>query len=292
VSTRDRVGLLALPGALRPHQWTKNLLLFAGLVFGERTGDAGAWVAALVLFAAYCAASSAAYLVNDLADAKSDREHPTKHRRAVASGRLSPGLAAGAAAVLAALAFALAALAGAASVGLLGLFVALQLAYSLALKHVALLDVMAIGLLFVVRATAGAEGVDVELSPWLILCSGLLALFLALAKRRGELVQVGGASAPSRPVLDGYSLELVEQLLGIVAATTIGSYAIYTFTAADSDLMMATIPFVVFGIFRYLALVHRRDIGEEPERVLLTDRQILATVALWVAVAAAILVWD
>src|SRR5438105_10758150 len=152
----------------------------------------------------------------------------------------------------------------------MGGFLSLQGAYTLALKHVVLIDVMAIGGLFVLRAAAGAQAVHVPISPWLLLCSGLLALFLGLAKRRGELVLVGADATPGRPVLEGYSLALVDQLVGVVAASTVIAYALYTFTA-HTPAMMLTIPFVVFGVCRYHLLVHRHDLGEEPEQVLLSD---------------------
>jgi 4-hydroxybenzoate polyprenyltransferase len=171
----------------------------------------------------------------------------------------------------------------------LGGFLVLQGAYTVALKEVVLIDVMAIGALFVIRAAAGADAVHVPISQWLLLCTALLALFLGLAKRRGELVLAGADATPGRPVLSGYSLELVDQLVAVVAASTVIAYSLYTFTARDSKAMMATIPFVLFGVFRYLLLVHRRDLGEEPEYVLLTDRPILACIALWAVCSAAIL---
>jgi 4-hydroxybenzoate polyprenyltransferase len=157
------------------------------------------------------------------------------------------------------------------------------------LKHVVLVDVMAISALFVVRAAAGAVAVDVPISPWLLLCTGLLALFLALGKRRGELVLVEARATPGRSVLDAYSLPLIDQLVGVVASATIVSYALYTFTARDSRTLMVTIPYVVFGVFRYLLLLHRRGLGEEPDQVLVSDVPILATVALWALTCAAVL---
>jgi len=274
--------------ALRPRQWTKNLLLFGGIVFAAKLGDWWRWLDALAAFAAYCAASSAAYLVNDVRDAPHDRAHPVKRMRPIARGEVSPRLAYGLAAALVALAFALVAPLGLASVAFLVGFLALQAGYTLSLKHVVLIDVMAISGLFVLRAAAGAAAVHVRISPWLLLCTALLALFLALAKRRGELVLVGADATPGRPVLEGYSLELVDQLVAIVAACTVISYSLYTFTARDSKAMMVTIPFVVFGVFRYLLLVHRQDLGEEPEEVLLRDVPILVCMAAW-AVCAAIL---
>ena len=148
---------------------------------------------------------------------------------------------------------------------------------------------MTIAGLFVLRAAAGAAGVHVRISPWLLLCTALLALFLALAKRRGELVLVGAEATPGRPVLEGYSLALVDQLVSVVAACTVIAYSLYTFTARDSKALMVTIPFVVFGVFRYLLLIHRQDLGEEPEEVLLRDVPILACIAAWAACAAVIL---
>ena len=275
--------------ALRPRQWTKNLLLFAGIVFAAKLGDWWRWLDALAAFAAYCAASSAAYLVNDVRDAPHDRAHPVKRMRPIARGEVSPRLAYGLAAALVALAFALVAPLGLASVAFLVGFLALQAGYTLSLKHVVLIDVMAISGLFVLRAAAGAAAVHVRISPWLLLCTALLALFLALAKRRGELVLVGADATPGRPVLEGYSLVLVDQLISVVAACTVIAYGLYTFTAHDSKAMMATIPFVVYGVFRYLLLLHRHDLGEEPENVLLGDLPIIVTVLSWAVTAALIL---
>jgi 4-hydroxybenzoate polyprenyltransferase len=275
--------------ALRPRQWLKNLLVFAGLVFATKLGDAGRWLEALAAFGAYCAISSAAYLVNDLRDREDDRLHPVKRARPIARGELSPRAAVALAAGLAAVALVLTGVLGLVSVAFLLAFAALQAAYTLSLKHVVLLDVLVIGSLFVIRAAAGAEAVDVRISPWLLLCTALLALFLALAKRRGELVLVGAQRAPGRPVLEGYSLELVDQLLAIVASSTVIAYSVYTLTARDSKALLATVPFVIFGVFRYLLLVHRDNVGEEPEQVLLTDIPIILAVAGWIATAAAIL---
>jgi 4-hydroxybenzoate polyprenyltransferase len=275
--------------ALRPRQWTKNLLLFAGIVFAAKLGDGWRWLDALAAFVAYCAASSAAYLVNDLRDVAHDRAHPIKRTRPIARGEVSPRTAYVLAAVLFVVAAALVIPLGPASIGFLAGFLALQAAYTLRLKHVVLIDVMTIAGLFVVRAAAGAAAVHVRISPWLLLCTALLALFLALAKRRGELVLVGAEATPGRPVLEGYSLALVDQLVSVVAACTVIAYSLYTFTARDSKALMVTIPFVVFGVFRYLLLIHRQDLGEEPEEVLLRDTPILICIAGWGVCAAVIL---
>ncbi len=286
---RRRTALRAAVVALRPRQWSKNLLVFAGIVFAAKLGDAVRWGEALAAFGAYCALSSAAYLVNDLRDRGHDRLHPVKRERPVARGELSVGGAVGLAALLGAAALAITGWLGWPSLGLAAGFAGLQLAYSFGVKHVVLVDVLAIGGLFVIRAAAGAGAVDVRISPWLLLCTALLALFLALAKRRGELVLVGARETPGRPVLEGYSLELVDQLVSVVAASTVIAYSLYTFTARDSKALMVTIPFVIFGVFRYLLLVHRDDLGEEPEQVLLTDIPIIVAVGGWVATAAVIL---
>jgi 4-hydroxybenzoate polyprenyltransferase len=275
----------AAVAALRPRQWSKNLLLFAGIVFAAKVGDWVRWVEAGAAFAAYCAASSAAYLVNDVRDVARDRSHPFKRLRPVARGELAPRSALLLASGLALAAVALVAPLGLGSLAFLGAFLGVQGAYSFGLKHVVLIDVLAISGLFVLRSAAGAEAVDVRISPWLLLCTALLALFLALAKRRGELVLAG----PSRPVLEGYSLPFVDQLIVVTVACTIAAYSVYAITA-HSAAMAATVPFVVFGLFRYLLLVHRDDLGEEPENVLLSDRPLLAAIALWAVTAAAILV--
>jgi 4-hydroxybenzoate polyprenyltransferase len=275
--------------ALRPRQWSKNLLLFAGLIFAAKIGDATRWGEAFAAFAAYCAASSAAYLANDVRDAADDREHPTKRLRPVASGELPARAALSLAVVLAAAALATAALLGPWSAAFMGGFLVLQAAYTGGLKRIVLIDVLAIAGVFVLRAAAGAQAVDVRISPWLLICTGLLALFLALGKRRAELVLVGADATPGRAVLQGYSLALVDQLVTVVAASTVIAYSLYTFTARDSNAMMVTVPFVVYGVFRYLLLLHRHGLGEEPENVLLSDVPLLLTIAGWAATCAVIL---
>ena len=277
----------AVLAAMRPRQWTKNLLLFAGILFAAQYDEPTKWIEAFVAFVAYCAASSAAYIVNDVLDADEDRRHPLKRSRPIASGALAPDRALKIAAMLAIFAVAAMSWFGWASVAYVTGFLALQAAYSWRLKQIVLIDVMAIAALFVIRAVAGAEAVDVRISPWLIVCTALLALFLALAKRRAELTTFGAEGG--RGALAGYSFPLVDQLVSIVAACTIVAYSLYTFEAREGSALMATIPFVVFGIFRYLLLMHREDLGEEPESVLLSDGPILATIGLWALTSALIL---
>ncbi len=287
---RARRGALhAAVVALRPRQWSKNLLLFAGLVFAAKLGDAHRWLEAIGAFALFCMASSAAYLVNDLRDREADRLHPTKRLRPIARGELAPRAAAVLAVLLVAGAFGVAGALGAVEVLFVVGFLALQAAYTARLKHVVLLDVCTIAGLFVLRAAAGAAAVDVRISPWLLACTALLALFLALAKRRAELVLVGAELTPGRKVLEGYSVRLCERLLQAASVATVIAYAAYTLTARDSKALAATIPFVVAGVWRYLHLVHRHDLGEEPENVLLRDRPLLVAIGCWVVVAAVLL---
>ena len=275
--------------ALRPKQWTKNALVFAGIIFAARIGVWEKWVEALVAFAAYCSASSAAYLLNDLRDAEHDRLHPVKRLRPIARGELSERSAASLALALLATALVLGALLGIWTLALLLGFFALQAAYSLGLKHLVLLDVAAIAGLFVIRAAAGAVAVHVRISPWLLACTALLALFLALAKRRAEIDLVAAAATPGRPVLARYSRPLLDWLLTALAMVTVLSYTAYTLTAGNSRWMAATIPFVVFEIGRYVWLVRGHGAGEEPEEVLLRDLPLLASIVAWAAACGAIL---
>jgi 4-hydroxybenzoate polyprenyltransferase len=275
--------------ALRPRQWTKNALVFAGILFAARIGVWEKWVEALAAFVAYCAASSAAYLLNDLRDVELDRRHPVKRFRPIARGELSERAALRLALVLVTLAVVLASLLGIWSLALLLGFLGLQAAYSLGLKHVVLVDVAAIAGLFVIRAAAGAVTVHVQISAWLLACTALLALFLALAKRRAEIVLVAAEATRGRPVLTGYSQALVDRSMGTLAVAAVLAYAVYTLTGGNSRWMVCTIPFVVFGIGRYVWLVRDRGAGEEPEEVLLRDLPLLTAIVAWAACCGTIL---
>ena len=223
--------------------------------------------------------------MNDVRDAAHDRLHPVKRARPVASGELAPRTAVWLAATLGVAALAVAVALGPWSVLFMVAFLALQAAYTGGLKHVVLVDVLVISALFVVRAAAGARAVDVRISPWLLICTALLALFLALAKRRAELAQDGRA----RPVLDGYSLPLVDRLVAATAVATVVAYVLYAVGARESKAMAVTIPFVVYGVTRYLLLLHRRRLGEEPENVLLRDVPLMLAVGAWAATSALVL---
>lgn len=284
----ERPPARAVLAALRPRQWTKNLFLGAGIVFAAELDDPERWARALTAFAVYCAASSAAYLVNDLRDVEDDRRHPVKRLRPIARGELSPRRALLLTAILVAGALVGAGLLGVVSLLFLAAFLTLQLSYSLALKRLLFLDVAAIALLFVIRAGAGAAAIGVRISLWLLVCTALLALYLGLAKRRGELVLVGSAKISGRAVLRRYSIGLLDRLLVVLAAAAVAVYAAYAVTA-HSRVMVVTVPFVLFGVLRYLDLVRRGELGEEPEEVILGDPPILTAVALWVTVSAVVL---
>lgn len=281
--------------SLRPGQWTKNLLIFAGLLFGKKLLDARAVGEALTAFAVFCALSGVVYLVNDIADRDSDRNHPLKARRPIASGALSVGTAATAAVIIGGAALATAALVGwwfaAVALG----YVALQGLYSGPLKHIVIIDVLTLAIGFVLRAVAGAVAVNVEISHWLLVCTVLLALFIALAKRRHEIVLLAGDAASHRPILGEYSPYLLDQMIAVVTASTLIAYIFYTVSPETqvkfgTPYLGLTIPFPLYGIFRYLYLVHRREGGGSPSDLLLTDRPLLFCVALW-ALAVAVIIY-
>ena len=274
--------------SLRPEQWTKNLFVFAGLLFGKKLTDAGAGALAFATFGIFCALSGAVYLFNDVFDRAADQAHPLKRLRPIASGRLSPRLALIAASVLAAGALGAAWQISAALTVAAGSYLVLLLLYSAVLKHIVIVDVLAIAFGFVLRAVAGAVAVDVPISDWLLVCTTLLALFLALSKRRHELTLLAGSASGHRPILEEYTPYLLDQMVGVVTASTLVAYAFYAIspdTAANlgTDRLILTVPFVLYGIFRYLYLVHQKRGGGSPAEMLLTDRPLLACVALWTA---------
>ncbi|HZX96133.1 MAG TPA: decaprenyl-phosphate phosphoribosyltransferase [Myxococcales bacterium] len=268
--------LPALLAALRPRQWAKNALLLIALVFAQRASDPASVRAALLGVLSFCMLASAVYLGNDILDLERDRLHPEKRLRPIASGRLSIGLAAVTAVALCASALLLALFLPRTFLACALGYLALQIAYSTRLKHVVLLDVFAIAAGFVLRIVAGAEAIEVPVSNWLYICAMLLALFLALAKRRAELTLLGREAAQHRAILAEYSIQLTDQLLTIAASSAVLSYALYTVSAETvakfgSDRLKLTLPFVLFGLFRYLYLVHRQGEGGKPERVLFHD---------------------
>jgi 4-hydroxybenzoate polyprenyltransferase len=283
-----RSPLASLVVSLRPGQWSKNLFVFAGLLFGKQLFEPGAVAASCAAFAIFCALSGVVYLLNDVADREADRRHPLKSRRPIASGQLSPGLALAAAGVLGAggllAAFALRPLFGVVALA----YVVLNAGYSARLKHVVIIDVLTIAIGFVLRAVAGAVAIAVPISHWLLVCMVLLALFLALSKRRHELTLLAEGATDHRRILGEYSPYLLDQMIGVVTASTLIAYIFYTISPEtvqnfNTEYLALTIPFPLYGIFRYLYLVHKKEGGGSPAEMLLNDRPLLLCVALWVA---------
>jgi 4-hydroxybenzoate polyprenyltransferase len=291
---------MALLTAMRPQEWIKNLLVFAGVLFSGRVDRSGALVDALLTFVAFCAVSSAGYLFNDLRDLEHDRLHPEKRHRAIASGALAPGVAWSAALALLALSLALPLAAVSAEVaGLVAAYAAITAAYSLGLKRLVIIDVMTIASLFILRVVAGAVAVDARASEFLLVCTGMLALFLGFTKRRQEAIleeepspgsaalgQEPSGSGVTRPVLEHYSLPFLDQMVAMVTAVAIISYVIYAVNSPRiGSKMLATAPAVLYGIFRYLYLIYDRRDTRSTAAILIEDPGMVFAGVSWVATA-------
>lgn len=283
---------LALVISLRPKQWTKNSLLFFGLIFAHRLTEVDLALRASLAFVAFCLLSSATYLFNDLADLEKDRLHPKKRKRPIASGRVEPRLAIAVAALLLVASLTLSGALGSPFLVMALLYLGLSLSYSYILKHIVIIDVMAISAGFVLRAAAGAVVISVPISPWLYVCTVLGALFIALCKRRNELSVLQESAVNHRRILQDYSIPLLDQMISVVTSATLIAYSLYTFSAEnlpENSSMMLTIPFVLYGILRYLYLIQVRGSGGSPEEVLLSDKPLIATVTGWGATCVVIL---
>ncbi len=291
----ERSGQLAAMVRLaRPHQWIKNALVLAPLVFGQRLLIFHDVVLAAVAVVAFCALSSAGYVLNDITDREADRLNPEKCDRPLARGDIMVAAATRMALSLAAIASVLSIVLGGEFVGIALLYVALQLGYSLWAKHQVVVDVLAVAAGFVLRAFAGGVAIGVEVSPWLVFITFVLALFLVLARRRHELIALGDDAVAHRSALSQYSVRLVDQMISIVAGATLVSYMIYTASAeVEAKLgtrhLYLTVPFVAFGILRYLYLIDERNEGGDPAIALLQDRPLMLAVALWVVADIALL---
>lgn len=280
--------------ALRPYQWSKNLLVFAALIFSERFLHPADLLRTCLAFLFFCLTSGWVYVVNDVRDRGADRLHPVKRLRPLASGDLKPAPAL----ILATLLLLLGIVCSVRISPLLSLalvlYALMNLAYTFGLKNIVILDILLIAVGFVLRAVAGAWVIDVPISHWLLVCTFFLALFLVIGKRRNELVKLGDHAAGHRPILHEYNEAILDQMIGVVTAATIIAYALYTVdgeTVAKfgTDNLIYTIPFVVYGIFRYFYLIYKRQLGDAPEKILIRDRYILATVFLWLGMVIFIL---
>jgi 4-hydroxybenzoate polyprenyltransferase len=277
----------ALVVSLRPRQWIKNLFVFAGLVFGGKLLDPHAGVLALATFAVFCALSGVVYLINDVADRERDRLHPTKRERPIAAGRLPVRTAVAAALVLLA-----AGLVGGLAIGapvalVAGAYVVLFAAYSIWLKHIVIVDVLTVAAGFVLRAAAGALAIAVEISGWLFICTILAALFLALGKRRHDFLTLGEQAPRHRPILAQYGTGLLDQMIAVVTASTVTAYALYTMSPETvarfhTRWLPLTLLFVLYGVFRYLYLLYRQQMGGNPSDLFLHDAPLRLNTLLWI----------
>jgi 4-hydroxybenzoate polyprenyltransferase len=272
--------------SLRPAQWAKNLFVLAPLVFGDLLLDAAAASRALLALLAFCCASSAVYLINDLRDREEDRQHPLKRLRPLAAGTLPVPVAVAAVVVLAGAALAVSFYLGLPFARILGAYLVINVLYTLWFKHMVILDVMSISLGFVLRVEAGGEATGVEVSRWLFLCTIFLALFLAFSKRRHEITLLAGAASGQRPVLDHYSPAFLDQMINVVTASAVVSYALYavapeTVRKFHTENLVYTIPLVLYGIFRYLYLMYQRPGERNPTEAILRDPPFLVNILLW-----------
>ncbi len=283
------MNLKSLFQLIRPKHWIKNLLVFAALIFSKHLLNGASFIRVGIIFFAFCAISSACYILNDFLDLKEDQQHPSKRFRPLASETVSKPMA-----VIFAIFLLTSACFLAFSLGKNALFVLLgygivQLVYSFGLKHVVILDVMLLAIGFVFRAIAGGVVIDVNISNWLLLCTFLLALFLGLCKRRQELVILKQDAFAHRPVLSEYSETFIDSLISVITGATVVTYALYTVSndvqiRFGTDRLIFTVPFVIYGIFRYLYLVHQKEIGDNPTQVLYCDFALQLDISLWLVV--------
>ncbi|MFN3652649.1 MAG: decaprenyl-phosphate phosphoribosyltransferase [Armatimonadota bacterium] len=282
----------ALFRALRPRQWVKNGVLLAGILFTlDQPHGLADWLRVLAAVLVFCALASSIYLVNDLYDREQDQLHPTKRLRPLASGQITPGLARIAAVVLVVAGMAGAVLLGPGFSLCAAAYLALTVAYSVRLKHVVLVDVLALAGCYVIRAVAGAAVISVEISPWLLVCTTLGALLIGLSKRRNELATLEDAGSHRR-ALEEYSVPMLDQMIGVVTGSTLVAYMLYTIsseTAKAHPGMMLTIPFVIYGVLRFFYLVHRHGKGGDPSREFVEDRNLLVCGILWAITCAGVM---
>ena len=279
------VGLIT---TMRPRQWLKNGVVFAALFFDHKVLELESLLRTIIAFILLCMVSSAVYIMNDLADIDNDRQHPTKKTRPLAAGDLNPTFAA-----LVAIALAVGGLVAgfilSTNLGwILLAYLVIQIAYTFYFKHVVLMDVILVASGFILRVAAGVAVINVErFSPWLYVCTGLLALLIALGRRRHEMSLLGLDARNHRAILDEYNIDLVDRLIGIVSAAALVAYSLYTFMAEglpENNLMMLTIPFVLYGIFRYLYMLHVRHEGGAPEDIFIRDRPMQLALFFWAVV--------
>ncbi|NOR13960.1 MAG: decaprenyl-phosphate phosphoribosyltransferase [Candidatus Aminicenantes bacterium] len=286
--------LVELFKSIRPQQWLKNLFIFAPLIFSENIFHRSMFLQSILAFAVFCLLSGALYILNDLKDIEEDRLHPIKSKRPLAAGRLKKSQAITAFVVLSFVSLLLAAMVNREFLWVCLVYFVLQIAYSFALKHVVILDVFIVASGFFLRVIAGAVAIQVQISPWLLICTTLLALFLALSKRRHEILLLDEEAMNHRPILKEYSPYLLDQMISVATASTVIAYCLYTISGETiekfgTNKLILTIPFVLYGIFRYLYLIHQKAEGGTPETLILKDRPLLFDIFLWIISAALII---
>ncbi len=288
--TSSKPGVIAMARALfktmRPRQWTKNGFVYAALVFDGKLFEPTLFLRTTVAFVCFCLISSATYLINDLVDIEKDRQHPTKRHRPLAAGTLPPWVAIATAILFVILCLPVAFWISPSFGAILTGYLLLTLAYTFYLKRVVIVDLLVLAGGFVLRVAGGVAVIDVErFSPWLYVCMVLLALFIVMGKRRHELILLEGKASSHRTSLENYNLRFIDEMIALVTSAIVMAYSLYTFSAPNLPLnhtMMLTIPFVLYGLFRYLYLIHVKGEGGAPEELLLRDRPLLIDVALWV----------
>jgi 4-hydroxybenzoate polyprenyltransferase len=284
--------LINLLKTMRPKQWPKNVFIFTALVFDEKLFTPAPLLKTIAAFILFCLISSTIYLINDLADIEKDRQHPTKRLRPLPSGQLKPSVAIAAAALIPLVALPLCFLLNP-QLGLIAVvYLLTMIAYSFVLKNVIILDVLTVAAGYVLRAVAGALVISVPISPWLYVCTTLVALFIGFSRRRHELVLLAENATEHRASLSQYSLPLLDQMIAVVTSATVIAYSLYTFSAPNlppNHAMMLTIPFVLYGIFRYLYLIHVENKGGTPEEIFLSDLPMIIALGLWALAVIAIL---
>lgn len=283
--------------AMRPHQWIKNAFVFAALVFSRNLTNLDLVIRSLLVFAAFSLVASSIYLINDVADYDRDRIHPKKSKRPIAAGKVSKRTAVMMAIAIAPIGLGLAWWLNTPTGIVVSIYAVLNLSYSFGLKHLVLLDVFIIALGFLFRVTSGAFAIEVGISPWLLICTFFIALFLAFCKRRHELVSLGEEAAQHRGILGQYSTVFLDKMISALASMTVMSYALYTIDAGvisrlGTDGLVLTVPLVLFGVFRYLYLVHLQQKGGSPTEVVLTDRSIQVIVLLYMGLAVTLIYFN
>jgi 4-hydroxybenzoate polyprenyltransferase len=281
--------MLPLIKLLRPHHWTKNLFVFTGILFSHDWENASLWFDVIMTALAFSLTSSAVYVINDIADREQDRLHPDKCRRPIASGAVGLNTARVLGAVVMVIGLGLAYLVSIEALGIIVIYLLMNLAYSAGLKHVAILDVFIIALGFMLRILAGTIGVGIPPSQWLLLCGFMITLFLGFAKRSSEMMALEDAGGDHRKSLEDYNMSLLDLMLGITGAATIMTYSLYTMSETTiaihgTSQLIYTVPFVTYGIFRYILLLHRHGHGTDPSSDLFKDPQMLITGIGWAVV--------